>query len=51
MIGLLTVQMCRLDGIQNVIGVDPDRGRRKLAADFGASHVLDPAAERPVAAR
>jgi 2-desacetyl-2-hydroxyethyl bacteriochlorophyllide A dehydrogenase len=48
-IGLLTVQMCRLDGIQNVIGVDPDRGRRKLALDFGATHVLDPAAERPVA--
>src|SRR5919112_170539 len=28
-IGLLTVQMCRLDGIQNVVGVDPDPGRRK----------------------
>jgi hypothetical protein len=48
-IGLLTVQMCRLDGIQNVIGVDPDRGRRKLALDFGATHVLDPSAERSVA--
>ena len=47
-IGLLTVQMCRLEGIQNVVGVDPDGGRRHLAAGFGATHVLDPAAERPV---
>ena len=47
-IGLLTVQMCRLDGIQNVVGVDPDGRRRDLAAKFGATHVLDPTAERPV---
>ena len=31
-IGLLTVQMCRLEGIQNVFAVDPDPARRKLAA-------------------
>ncbi|HTE71522.1 MAG TPA: zinc-binding dehydrogenase [Actinomycetes bacterium] len=44
-IGLLTVQMCRLEGIQNVFALDPDPGRRKLAAGLGASHVLDPSEE------
>ena len=48
-IGLLTVQMCRLDGIQNVVAVDPDQRRRDLAAKFGATHVLDPTGDRPVA--
>src|SRR5215208_8203997 len=43
-IGLLTVQMCTLEGIQNVVGVDPDRRRRDLAAGFGASNVIDPGA-------
>jgi 2-desacetyl-2-hydroxyethyl bacteriochlorophyllide A dehydrogenase len=47
-IGVLAVQMCRLDGIQNVFGVDPDPDRRKLAAGFGASHVLDPADSKPL---
>jgi 2-desacetyl-2-hydroxyethyl bacteriochlorophyllide A dehydrogenase len=42
-IGLLTVQMCRLEGIQNVFAIDPDPVRRRLAAGLGASHVLDPA--------
>ena len=42
-IGLLTVQMCRLEGIQNVFALDPDPARRKLALGLGASHVLDPA--------
>jgi 2-desacetyl-2-hydroxyethyl bacteriochlorophyllide A dehydrogenase len=41
-IGLLTVQMCRLEGIQNVFALDPDPERRKLAASLGASHLLDP---------
>jgi 2-desacetyl-2-hydroxyethyl bacteriochlorophyllide A dehydrogenase len=50
-IGLLTVQMCRLDGIQTVVGVDPDPHRRKLAEGFGASHVLDPAGEPSVGLR
>ena len=44
-IGLLTVQMCRLDGIQTVIGADPDPRRRKLAEDFGATYTLDPSAD------
>ena len=47
-IGLLTVQMCRLEGIQNVFALDPDQARRKLAADLGASHVLDPSEEPTV---
>src|SRR5215216_4426971 len=47
-IGLLTVQMCRLEGIQNVFAVDPDPARRKLAAELGASHVLDPTDEPQV---
>jgi threonine dehydrogenase-like Zn-dependent dehydrogenase len=47
-IGLLTVQMCRLEGIQNVFAVDPDPARRKLAAKLGASHVLDPTDEPAV---
>ncbi|HET9290831.1 MAG TPA: zinc-binding dehydrogenase [Actinomycetes bacterium] len=44
-IGLLTVQMCRLEGIQQVFAVDTDPARRKLAADLGATHVLDPAGD------
>ena len=47
-IGLLTVQMCRLEGIQNVFALDPDPTRRKLAVDLGASHVLDPTDDKPV---
>jgi 2-desacetyl-2-hydroxyethyl bacteriochlorophyllide A dehydrogenase len=50
-IGLLAVQMCTLEGIQNVIGVDPDPHRRKLAAAFGASHVLDPTGDQPLGLR
>ncbi|MGH3788366.1 MAG: zinc-binding dehydrogenase [Pseudonocardiaceae bacterium] len=45
-IGLLAIQMCRLEGIQNVIGVDPNPHRRELAAGLGATHVLDPANAR-----
>ena len=47
-IGLLTVQMCRLEGIQNVFAIDPDPARRKLAIGLGASHVLDPSEEPQV---
>jgi 2-desacetyl-2-hydroxyethyl bacteriochlorophyllide A dehydrogenase len=45
-IGLLAVQMCRLEGIQNVIGIDPEPRRRDLAARFGATHVLDAADDK-----
>lgn len=41
-IGLLTVQMCALEGIQNVIGIDPDPHRRAFAERLGVTHVLDP---------
>ena len=47
-IGLLTVQMCRLDGIQRVFAVDPEPSRRELAKRFGATDVLDPFADPPV---
>jgi 2-desacetyl-2-hydroxyethyl bacteriochlorophyllide A dehydrogenase len=50
-IGLLAVQMCCLEGIQNVFAIDPDPARRKLAAGLGASHVLDPSEEEPVGLR
>jgi threonine dehydrogenase-like Zn-dependent dehydrogenase len=48
-IGLMTVQMCLLEGIQNVFAVDPDPLRRALATGFGATDVLDPTADEPVA--
>src|ERR687890_280727 len=41
-IGLMAVQMCLLEGIQNVFAVDPDPRRRALAKGFGATDVLDP---------
>lgn len=47
-IGLLTVQMCRLDGIQAIVAVDPDPDRRRLAIEFGATYVLDPADDEPL---
>jgi 2-desacetyl-2-hydroxyethyl bacteriochlorophyllide A dehydrogenase len=47
-IGLLAVQMCTLEGIQNVFAIDPDPSRRKLAARLGATHVLDPSMEPPI---
>ena len=50
-IGLLAVQMCRLDGIQNVFALDPDPARRALAADLAATHSLDPLAGDPVVLR
>jgi threonine dehydrogenase-like Zn-dependent dehydrogenase len=36
-IGLLVVQMCRLEGIQNVFAIDPDPARRKLAASSASA--------------
>jgi 2-desacetyl-2-hydroxyethyl bacteriochlorophyllide A dehydrogenase len=47
-IGLMAIQMCRLEGIQNVFAVDPDPARRALATTFGATHVLDPTAEESI---
>lgn len=47
-IGLMAIQMCQLEGIQNVFAVDPDPHRRALAKRFGATDVIDPAVEEPV---
>ena len=40
-IGLMTIQMCRLEGIQNVYAIDPDPHRRELATKFGASAAIN----------
>ena len=50
-IGLMTVQMCRLESIQAVIGIDPDPLRRGLAAGLGATQVLDPVDDEPLGLR
>ena len=50
-IGLLTVQMCRLEGIQNVFALDPDPERRKLAAGLGPATCSTRATARPSACR
>jgi 2-desacetyl-2-hydroxyethyl bacteriochlorophyllide A dehydrogenase len=50
-IGLLVVQMCTLDRIQRVFAVDPDPRRRRLAAGFGATQVLDPGGDPPLGLR
>jgi 2-desacetyl-2-hydroxyethyl bacteriochlorophyllide A dehydrogenase len=50
-IGLLAIQMCALEGIQNVLAVDPDPRRRDLAKRLGATHVLDPAGNPPIGLR
>ncbi|MCX7806628.1 MAG: zinc-binding alcohol dehydrogenase [Planctomycetota bacterium] len=42
-IGLLIVQMLRLNGVERIFAVDPIEGRRRLALRFGADEVLDPA--------
>lgn len=41
-IGLLTVQLARLAGADQVIAVDPIASRRELAMAFGADIALDP---------
>jgi threonine dehydrogenase-like Zn-dependent dehydrogenase len=41
-IGLMAVQLARLAGAAQVIGVDPIEQRRKVATDLGADSVIDP---------
>ncbi len=41
-IGLLTVQLCRLAGAAGIFVIDPIESRRALARRFGATHVFDP---------
>jgi 2-desacetyl-2-hydroxyethyl bacteriochlorophyllide A dehydrogenase len=43
-IGLMVVQMAKLNGALQVFAVDPIEKRRELAADLGADVVLDPTA-------
>jgi 2-desacetyl-2-hydroxyethyl bacteriochlorophyllide A dehydrogenase len=43
-IGLLIVQLARLNGATTVIGVDPVAERRELATAFGATATIDPRA-------
>jgi 2-desacetyl-2-hydroxyethyl bacteriochlorophyllide A dehydrogenase len=41
-IGLLTVQLVRMNGARSVIAIDPKQERRTLAQRFGATAVVDP---------
>ena len=49
-VGLGLVQGARIDGAATIVGVDLHANRRTLAIELGATHVVDPAAENPVAA-
>jgi threonine dehydrogenase-like Zn-dependent dehydrogenase len=44
-IGLMAVQLARLDGADWVVAVDPIAARRDVAMALGADHALDPVAE------
>jgi 2-desacetyl-2-hydroxyethyl bacteriochlorophyllide A dehydrogenase len=46
-LGLLAVQLARLDGATLVVGVDPIASRRELAHGYGADLALDPGACDP----
>ncbi|MBQ4050968.1 MAG: zinc-binding alcohol dehydrogenase, partial [Oscillospiraceae bacterium] len=45
LLGIFSVQFCRLNGAYPVIAVDPNKERRDLALKLGADYVLDPTAE------
>jgi S-(hydroxymethyl)glutathione dehydrogenase / alcohol dehydrogenase len=47
-LGLWMIQAARLTGAEQIIAVEPLAARRKLAADLGATHVVDPTSEHPV---
>jgi len=46
-VGLSAIQGARLAGARRVFAIDPDPDRRGLAAELGATDVLDPAAADP----
>lgn len=48
-VGLWMVQAARVAGAGTIIAVDPDPGRRALAATMGATAVVDPGDADPVA--
>ncbi|MGH8141434.1 MAG: zinc-binding dehydrogenase [Steroidobacteraceae bacterium] len=50
-LGLSAIQGARIAGAKMIIGVDPIRVRREAALKVGASHVLDPNAERDIVGR
>jgi S-(hydroxymethyl)glutathione dehydrogenase/alcohol dehydrogenase len=50
-LGLSAIQGARIAGAKMIIAVDPIRVRREAAMKVGATHVLDPNAERDVVAR
>ncbi len=45
-IGIGAVQGARIQGAKTIIGIDPIRYRRELALKLGATHVLDPNADK-----
>jgi S-(hydroxymethyl)glutathione dehydrogenase/alcohol dehydrogenase len=45
-IGLSAIQGARMQGAKIIIGIDPIKYRRDLAVKLGATHVLDPNADR-----
>ena len=45
-IGVSAVQGARIQGAKTIIGIDPIKYRRDLALKLGATHVLDPNADR-----
>lgn len=49
-VGLWMLQATRLAGAGTVVVIEPHEGRRRLAAELGADHVIDPGDTDPVAA-
>ena len=49
-IGLMAVQLCRLNGAYPVLGLDPAPERRRLAETLGATQTFDPSADGVVEA-
>lgn len=49
LLGLFSVQFCRLNGAYPVIAADPNPSRRELALKLGADYALDPTEEGFVA--
>ena len=47
-IGLISLQMCRLAGVENAILIEPIAARRELGRQLGATHVFDPTAGEDV---
>ena len=45
-IGVSAVQGARIQGAKTIIGIDPIKSRRDLALKLGATHVLDPNADK-----